>query len=179
VGLGLVGSDQPLLSVLADLAVGVGEGAQGPEVQGDLVGQDDGVHQVNDLLVDPGEVGTGLGDDPLLSGHALLAVTRHAVQAGPEPQSLVGADDGGHSGLHDLDGHVGEVSAGTLKEPLVTSAALDAVHLHVANGAQAEGAVGLDHSQGGDVHHKGLARVKGEGLLQKSRTRTKMTRREE
>ena len=71
----LVGEgNQPLLTSLAEASEVVSEAGNSLELEGLLLGEDVGGDSLADLLVDVGEVGTLLADEPLLASRASLTI---------------------------------------------------------------------------------------------------------
>ena len=110
-----------------------------------------GIDSADDLLVSAGEVSSNLLDLPFLSCDPSLPLAVCRLLARPQPDGLVGPDDGGADGLVDDDLLTGDVGPRPLKEPLVASDVLGAIFLKVEDGAEPEGRISWDNFQGGYI----------------------------
>jgi hypothetical protein len=134
-------------------------------VQGLLIGEHGGGDGLDDLLVNVGQIGSGLTDQPLLSSAAEDTIDILDLLASTKAKSLVGLDDDGRNGSGNLDLNTRGISAGSTEEPLITSQALLSIKSSITNSTKAQGSVGRYDLQGGDVTHQLLSGVQGEGRL--------------
>jgi hypothetical protein len=158
---------QPLLTGLALSAKDISEGAESLEVESLAIGQNVGRHGLDDFLLNVGQVGTRLTDEPFITSLANNILLILKLLTGAQVERLVGLDDDGANNLDDLNLNTRDIGAGTLEEPFITSNASslgDSV-VKVADATQAERSVGGNNLQWANLAVQLLSREKREGIL--------------
>jgi hypothetical protein len=167
VSFGILEGDEPLLTGLALDAKDVSEGLEGLKLKSLLLSQNEGRDGLDDLLVDVGEVSTGLTNKPLLTSLAGYVGLVGELLTSTETESLIGLDNNGANNLDDLDLNARNVGTRALEEPLITSQSL---HLGISlgkitDGTETEGSVGGNNLERGDLSVELLTGVQREGIL--------------
>jgi len=163
-GLSISESNEPLLTGNALPLTDVTESLNSAQMKSLLVGKNESIDGLNDLLLYLWEIGTYFTVEPLLTSPTGNRVAGKGLGS-TKLKGLEGLDDISTDDFDNLDLNARDVSARALEEPLVTSITLHVTIKEISDGSEAESGVWSHDLKGGDFAEKTLARIQWEWIL--------------